>query len=236
MKDLELTILLPCLNEEKTIKKCIKEAKSFLNDFSITGEILIADNGSTDNSCLIAKKEGVRLIKVKKKGYGNALREGFKKARGKYIIMADSDFSYDLYNLNQFIKYLREGYDLVMGNRFKGKIEKGAMPFLNRYLGNPLLSKYAKIKFPCQVNDFHCGLRGFPKEKILNLDLKSEGMELASEIVIKSVLKQYKMIEIPITLRNNKIKRKPHLRPIRDGLRHIKLIKEVKNNSLKYLK
>ena len=132
MKDLELTILLPCLNEEKTIKKCIKEAKSFLNDFSITGEILIADNGSTDNSCLIAKKEGVRLIKVKKKGYGNALREGFKKARGKYIIMADSDFSYDLYNLNQFIKYLREGYDLVMGNRFKGKIEKGAMPFLNR--------------------------------------------------------------------------------------------------------
>jgi len=146
--------------------------------------------------------------------------------------MADSDYSYDLYNLNSILKFLRDDYDLVMGNRFKGGIEKGAMPFLNRYIGNPILSFYAKLCFPCPINDFHSGLRGFKRDKILNLNLESEGMELASEIVIKSVINNYKMIETPIILRNNLIKRKPHLRPFKDGLRHVKLIYKLKSISL----
>lgn len=231
MKDLELTILMPCLNEERTIGKCIIEAKRFLSDNNINGEILIADNGSQDNSLNIIKKEKVRYIKVKNKGYGSALKEGFINAYGKYIIMADSDFSYDLYNLSEFLNKLRDGYDLVMGNRFKGGIEKGAMPFLNRYIGNPILSTYAKICFPCNINDFHCGLRGFPKEKILDLNLESDGMELASEIVIKSVINNYKTIEIPTILRNNGIDRIPHLRPFKDGIRHVKLIYNMKKNT-----
>ena len=145
--------------------------------------------------------------------------------------MADSDFSYDLYNLNSFINYLRDGYDLVMGNRFKGGIEDGAMPFLNRHIGNPILSKFAKFCFPCPINDFHSGLRGFKKDKILNLNLESEGMELASEIVIRSVINNYKMIETPIILRNNGIDRIPHLKPFKDGLRHVKLILKLKRNT-----
>lgn len=231
MKELELTILLPCLNEEKTIEKCIKEAKRFLKENHINGEILVADNGSQDNSLKIIKKLNVRYINVKDKGYGNCLREGFKNSNSKYIIMADSDNTYDLYNLNEFLKHLRDGYDLVMGNRFKGGIEKGAMPFLNRYIGNPILSLFGRICFPCPIHDFHSGLRGFKKDKILALNLESPGMELASEIVIKSVINNYKMIEIPIILRNNHINRVPHLKPFKDGMRHVKLIWKLKKNT-----
>ena len=231
MKDLELTILLPCLNEERTIEKCILEAKRFLDDFKINGEILVADNGSCDNSLKIIKNLKVRYIKVKEKGYGNVLRKGFKNSLGKYIIMADSDFSYDLYNLKDFLDKLREGYDLVMGNRFKGGIQKGAMPFLNRYIGNPLLSFLGRLCFPCPIRDFHSGLRAFRKDKIVNLKLKSEGMELASEIVIKSVINNYKMTEIPIILRKNNINRIPHLKPFKDGLRHLKLIYKLKRDT-----
>lgn len=228
MKELELTILLPCLNEEKTIKKCLLEAINFLKDNNINGEVLVADNGSTDNSIKIIEECNVRYINVKEKGYGNALIFGFKESYGKYIIMGDSDNSYDFYHLLPFLEKLEQGYDLVMGNRFKGGIEKGAMPFINRYIGNPILSSIAKFYFPCEINDFHCGLRGFSREKILALNLESPGMELASEIVIKSVINNYKMIEIPTVLRNNQVSRKPHLRPFRDGMRHLNLIRKLK--------
>lgn len=224
----DITILMPCLNEGKTIKKCIRDAKSFLNNNNINGEILIVDNGSSDNSIKIIKKEKVRFVRCKEKGYGNALRYGIAKSKGKYIIMGDSDASYDFSNLDEFVKLLNDGYDLVMGNRFKGKIEKGAMPLLNRYLGNPFLSWFARMMFPCNIGDFHSGLRAFEKEKIINLNLESEGMEFASEIVIKCVQNNYKICEISINLLNNGIKRKPHLRPFRDGLRHIRLILKLK--------
>ncbi len=219
---------MPCLNEEKTIKKCINEAKKFLSENRINGEILIVDNGSTDKSLKLIKKSKVRLINCPDKGYGNALRYGINNSYGKYIIMGDSDASYDFYHLNDFIKYLEEDYDLVMGNRFKGKIDKGAMPFLNRYIGNPILSKFGKIMFPCNINDFHSGLRAFKKDKIIDLNLKSTGMEFASEMVIECVKNKYKTIEVPINLMNNGLNRKPHLRPFRDGLRHVKLIMKLK--------
>jgi len=228
--EIDVTILMPCLNEEKTIKKCIRDAYKFLNENHINGEILIVDNGSTDNSINLIKQENARLVKCSNKGYGNALRYGFEKSLGKYIIMSDCDASYDLSNLLEFINLLDEEYDLVMGNRFTGIIEKGAMPFLNKYIGNPLLSKFAKLMFPCQINDFHSGLRAFRRDKILKLNLKSSGMELASEMVIKCVKNNYKLIEIPINLLNNHVNRKPHLRPFRDGIRHVKLIIKEKIN------
>lgn len=224
-----LTILMPCLNEEKTIEKCIIDAKKFICDKNIDGEILIVDNGSCDNSKEIVKKQNVRLINCNKKGYGNALRYGINKSKGKYIIMGDSDASYDFSNIGEFVKLLDDGYDLVMGNRFKGTIEKGAMPLLNRYIGNPFLSWFARKLFPCNIGDFHSGLRGFQKDKIIKLKLESEGMEFASEMVIKCVKHNYKICETPINLLNNGIERKPHLRPFRDGLRHIKLIIKQKN-------
>lgn len=224
----DVTILMPCLNEEKTIKKCILDAKEFINKNNINGEIVVVDNGSIDKSIKIIKKQKVRLIKCSQKGYGNALRCGIINSNGKYIIMGDSDASYDFKDLSNFVKLLDDGYDLVMGNRFKGTIEKGAMPLLNRYIGNPFLSWFARKMFPCNIGDFHSGLRGFNKDKIIKLDLESEGMEFASEMVIDCVKNSYRICETPINLLNNGIDRKPHLRPLRDGLRHIKVIVQSK--------
>lgn len=220
----ELTILMPCLNEEKTIEACITQSQRFLKEQKIDGEILIADNGSTDRSLDLIKKKKVRYIHVQTKGYGSALKEGIKAARGKYIIMGDSDNTYDFYHLLPFYQHLKNGYHLVMGNRFKGGIEKGAMPLLNQYIGNPFLSWLARTLFPCEIYDFHCGLRGFHKDKIIDIDLESTGMEFASEIVIKAIINDFNIIEIPTTLSNNHIDRKPHLKPIKDSIRHIKLI------------
>ena len=168
----ELTILMPCLNEEKTLEKCIKKAEKFLIDNNINGEILIADNNSHDNSREIALKNGTRLIIVEKKGYGCALRAGIKNANGRFIIVGDADDSYDFLKMESFIEKFSEGYELVMGNRFKGEIEKGAMPFMNRYIGTPILSYRGKRMYKCSINDFHCGLRGFNRESILNLNLE----------------------------------------------------------------
>lgn len=222
MKD--LTILMPCLNEEDSLELCIKKAQTFLIRNNINGEVLIADNGSTDNSIKIAKENNARVIVVKEKGYGNALMEGIKKSKGKYIIMADSDNTYNFLNLEEFYKYLKEGYDLVMGNRFLGGIEKGAMPFLNKYIGNPFLSFIAKKMYPCGVNDFHCGLRGINKERFLKLDFVSDGMEFASEMIIKCYKNDFAIKEIPTTLSKGNRKGKPHLRPIKDSFRHLKVI------------
>ena len=220
---MELTILMPCLNEAKTIGLSINEAKRFLTENNIDGEILVADNMSADNSAEIAEKCGARVISVREKGYGNALIGGIKAAKGKFIIMGDCDMSYDFYNLGLFMEKLREGYALVMGNRFKGGIEKGAMPFLHK-LGVPFLSFLGRVRYKVNVGDFHCGLRGFDREKALTLGLSSDGMEFATEIIARFALGGYKIAEIPTVLRKDKRDGKSHLRSIPDGLRHLKLM------------
>ncbi len=221
---IELSIVLPCRNEERTVGICVEKAKTFLTENQIKGEVIVSDNGSTDNSANIAHANGAKVIYVKDKGYGKALREGFSAANGKYIIMADSDDSYDLSNLMIFIEKLREGYDLVMGNRFKGGIQKGAMPWHHKYIGNPILSFIGKLFFNSPVNDFHCGLRGFSKEALLRMDLRTSGMELASEIVVKSALYQMKVCEVPTTLSPDGRDTAPHLRSFRDGWRHLRFL------------
>lgn len=220
----ELSIVLPCLNEERTVGVCVAQAKSFLTKHKINGEVIVADNGSSDNSIKIAKSKGARVIQVEQKGYGNALRGGFEAARGKYIIMADADESYDLVNLMPFVQKLREGYDLVMGNRFKGGIKKGAMPWHHKYIGNPILSFIGGLFFRTNARDFHCGLRGFTKETIQRMDLQTTGMELASEIVIKSSILGMKVCEVPTTLSPDNRDRPPHLRSFRDGWRHLRFL------------
>lgn len=221
---MELTILMPCLNEEKTIGVCIKKVQDFLKRNSIDGEILIADNGSTDESIKIAKSLGARVINIEPKGYGNALRLGTQNAKGKFVIMGDSDDSYDFLNLENFIKELRNGYDLVVGNRYGGKIEKGAMKFTHRYIGTPIISLIARKKFKINVKDFNCGLRGYNNEKIIDLNCIAEGMEYASEMIIKAKKANLRITEIPINFYKDGRGRKPHLNTIKDGVRHLKLI------------
>jgi glycosyltransferase involved in cell wall biosynthesis len=223
-EEIELTILMPCLNEEATIGKCISKGLHFLKTHNITGEILIADNGSDDGSIRIAENLGARVVHVKAKGYGNALSEGIKTASGKYVIMGDSDDSYDFTNLMPFVEKLREGYQLVMGNRFKGGIQKGAMPFLHRYLGNPVLSFIGRIFFQIGIRDFHCGLRGFDRESILKIQLNTTGMEFASEMVVKSALNQLRIVEVPTTLSKDGREHPPHLNTWRDGWRHLRFL------------
>lgn len=220
----EVTILMPCLNEAETLAVCIKKAKAFLTENHIDGEILIADNGSTDGSQEIAVSEGARVLNVTKKGYGSALISGCNAAVGKYVIMGDSDDSYDFYHLMPFVEKLREGYDLVMGNRFAGGIEDGAMPWLHRYIGNPVLSFVGRIFFKSSIKDFHCGLRGYNRESIAKLDLKTTGMEYASEMVVMSELCHLKIAEVPTTLKKDGRSRAPHLRSFHDGWRHLKFL------------
>ena len=218
---MELTILMPCLNESKTLKTCIDKAKLFLITHHIDGEILIADNGSTDGSQDIAKSLGARVVDVDEKGYGAALIGGCNAALGKYVIMGDSDDSYDFLNLMPFVEKLREGYELVMGNRFKGGIEKGAMPPLHRYIGNPVLSFIGRVLYHSNIKDFHCGLRGYNRESILKLNLHTTGMEYASEMVVQATLHKLKICEVPTTLRKDGRDRPPHLRSWSDGWRHL---------------
>ena len=220
----ELTILMPCLNEEETIGLCIRKALSFLEQHQIRGEVLIADNGSTDQSRDIARRLGARVVDVEAKGYGSALLGGIRAAKGQYIIMGDSDDSYDFLNLMPFVSKLREGYDLVMGNRFKGGIEKGAMPFLHRYLGNPVLTFIGRLFFRIGISDFHCGLRGFRRDSILAIGLNTPGMEFASEMVVKSALNGLKIAEVPTTLSPDGRSRPPHLNTWRDGWRHLRFL------------
>ncbi|MFQ9510626.1 MAG: glycosyltransferase family 2 protein [Lachnospiraceae bacterium] len=220
----ELTILMPCLNEAETLETCIKKANTFLEKHHIVGEILIADNGSTDGSQDIAVKNGARVVTVDTKGYGAALIGGTLAAKGKYVIMGDADDSYDFLNLSPFVEKLRDGYELVMGNRFKGGIEKGAMPPLHRYLGNPILSFIGRLFYSSDIGDFHCGLRGYSREAILKLDLQTTGMEYASEMVVKATLAHLKIAEVPTTLSPDGRSRAPHLRSFRDGWRHLKFL------------
>lgn len=219
-----LTILIPCLNEEKTIGICIKKAKEFIEKNKIEAEILIVDNGSTDNSIQIAKKLETRIIFVKEKGYGNALIQGTKAAKGKYIIMGDADDSYNFLELDEFIRKLDDGYDLVIGNRFKGKMEKGAMKVLHRYIGTPLISMIARKRHKIKIYDINCGLRAYDRKKIIRTNCTSSGMEYASEMVIKAQKNNLKICEIPINFYKDKRGRSSHLNTISDGIRHLKLI------------
>lgn len=220
----ELTILMPCLNEAETLPSCIKKAQRWLRRNAVVGEIVIADNGSSDGSQSIAKVLGARVIHVPEKGYGNALRSGILAAKGKYVIMADADDSYNFSNLGPFVEKLRAGYDLVMGNRFEGGIKPGAMPPLHRYLGNPVLTGIGRLLFHSPCGDFHCGLRGFSKSAVMKLDLRTSGMEFASEMVVKSTLHKLRIIDVPTTLSPDGRSREPHLRSWRDGWRHLRFL------------
>lgn len=221
---MELTILMPCLNEAETIVQCIEKAKSFLKESGINGEILISDNGSTDGSIALAEKHGARVVHAAERGYGAALLNGIKNSQARFIIMGDSDDSYDFSSLMPFIIKLREGHELVMGNRFKGGIKPNTMPFLNRYLGNPILSFIGRLFFRCPIKDFHCGLRGFDREAINRLQLTASGMEFASEMVVKAALKNLRITEVPTILSPDGRSRPPHLRKWRDGWRHLRLL------------
>lgn len=220
----ELTILMPCLNEAETLAICIEKAKSFLTDYDVLGEVLIADNGSTDGSVKIAAEHGARVVHVPVRGYGAALSHGMSAAKGTYVVMGDADDSYDFCNLGVFLAQLRSGIDLVMGNRFHGGIAPGAMPFLHRYLGNPVLSFMGRLFFSIPVGDFHCGLRGFNRERMVGLGLRTTGMEFASEMVVRSALAGYAISEVPTTLSKDGRSRPPHLRTWRDGWRHLRFM------------
>ena len=222
--DLELTILMPCLNEAETVQVCVHKALSFLARAEVRGEVLVADNGSTDGSQALAEAAGARVVGVLDKGYGAALLGGVHAARGRFVIMGDADDSYDFANLDDLLDALRDGAQLVMGNRFKGGIAPGAMPLLHRYLGNPVLSFLGRLFFHIPVGDFHCGLRGFSREAILTLGLKSQGMEFASEMVVKSALNRLAITETPTTLKRDGRTRRPHLKTWSDGWRHLRFL------------
>lgn len=223
-RQLELTILMPCLDEAETIGACIAKASEFLARTGIAGEILVADNGSTDGSPEIAAGLGARVVPVALRGYGSALAGGIAAARGAHIVMGDADGSYDFAALDQFVAQLRAGADLVMGNRFAGGIKPNAMPFLHRFLGNPVLSWLGRLLYGAPVGDFHCGLRGFRADAIRPLGLNSPGMEFASEMVVKATVAGLRIAEVPTTLSPDGRSRAPHLRTWRDGWRHLRFL------------
>jgi glycosyltransferase involved in cell wall biosynthesis len=224
MADLDLTILMPCLNEAETLAFCVRQAVQAIKDSNVNGEVVVADNGSTDGSQAIAEAEGARVVNVPVRGYGAALIAGIEAARGKYVMMADADASYHFEHLPRFLPKLNEGYDLVMGNRFAGAIEPGAMPPLHKYLGNPVLSTIGRVFFNIPVRDFHCGLRAFNRDAILALNLRTTGMEFASEMVVKASLAKLRITEVPTTLSPDGRSRPPHLRSWRDGWRHLRFL------------
>lgn len=225
MTELLVTVLLPCLNEAETLATCVDKARRGLAELGVPGEVLVSDNGSTDGSPELARAHGARVIHAPIRGYGGALMAGIEHARGKYVIMGDADDSYDLGSLGPFIEGLRQGHDVVMGNRFRGGIDPGAMPFLHRYLGNPVLSRLGRVLFGLsQVGDFHCGLRGFDRDRIRALGLQMPGMEFASELVVRAALAGYDITEVPTRLRKDGRSRPPHLRTWRDGWRHLRFL------------
>ncbi|MCX6354739.1 MAG: glycosyltransferase family 2 protein [Candidatus Aureabacteria bacterium] len=221
---IELSCVMPCLNEEETVAVCVKKALETIRRLGISGEVVVSDNGSTDCSVEIARSLGARVVIQPKKGYGNAYMKGISEARGKYIVMADSDDSYDWTDLERFLAPLREGYDMVMGSRLKGEIKPGAMPWLHRYIGNPVLSGLVRIFFRTRISDSHCGMRSFTKTAYERMGLQTAGMEFASEMVIKACMLGLKIAEIPVTLYPDGRTGRPHLRSFRDGWRHLRFM------------
>ena len=220
----ELSIVIPCLNEEKSLSFCLEKANRFLSENNVSGEIVVVDNGSTDNSINIAKQYGARVIHETEKGYGRALITGLKSANSRFIIMGDADDSYDFYPLMPFLEPLRNGYDLVVGNRFAGGIQKNAMPFLHQYIGNPVLSFISKVFFGSKVGDILCGLRGMTKDAFENMELHTTGMEFCPEMVVKATLHKMKVTEVPIKLYPDKRDRVPHLKTWQDGWRNLRFL------------
>jgi hypothetical protein len=223
-RSVELSVVLPCLNEAETVATCVQKALSFFFLHGVSGEVIVADNGSTDGSQALAAAAGARVVPVRHRGYGSALMGGILAARGRYVIMGDADDSYDLASLRPFLDRLRVGADLVMGNRFRGGIAPGAMPPLHKYLGNPVLSFIGRRFFGSKIGDFHCGLRGFNRDSVLQLGLQATGMEFASEIVVKATLAGHRIQEVPTTLSPDGRSRPPHLRSWRDGWRHLRFL------------
>jgi glycosyltransferase involved in cell wall biosynthesis len=221
---IEVSVVMPCLNEAESLGICIQKASDALQTLGISGEVVVADNGSSDGSQAIARGLGARVVDVKAKGYGSALLGGIAAACGTFVIMGDADDSYDFSAIGPFVEKLREGNDLVMGNRFAGGIRPGAMPALHRYLGNPVLSRIGRLFFNSPVGDFHCGLRGFLKASIERLDLRTTGMEFASEMIVKATLMDLRITEVPTTLSPARRTRQPHLRTWRDGWRHLRFL------------
>src|ERR1035438_5574889 len=221
---IEISIVLPCLNESETVGICVSKAFASLKMACLSGEVIVADNGSTDGSIEIAQARGARVTQVELRGYGNALVGGIKIAQGTYVIMADSDDSYDFRHISRFVEQLRTGSDLVMGNRFLGGIKAGAMPPLHRYLGNPVLTALGRLFFRSSCKDFHCGMRAFRKDSFERMDIRSTGMEFASEMVVKASLLKMKVSEVPTTLSQDGRSHKPYLRTWRDGWRHLRFL------------
>ena len=220
----ELSVVIPCLNEAATVGVCVKKAIDAMERHAIRGEVIVADNGSTDGSQQIARDFGARVLPVERRGYGSALQSGIAAARGRFVLMGDADDTYDFSQLDEFVRILREGYDLVMGNRFRGKILPGAMPPLHRYLGNPVLTGLGRLFFKSPVGDFHCGLRAFRRDAIEQLGLRTLGMEFASEMVVKAAAFGLRVTEIPTTLAPDRRDRPPHLRTWSDGWRHLRFL------------
>jgi glycosyltransferase involved in cell wall biosynthesis len=223
-RQVEVSVVMPCLNERETVGVCVRKAMTALRETGIAGEVIVADNGSTDGSIEIARAEGARVVNIEEKGYGNALKGGILASRGVYVLMADSDDSYNFAHIPRFVEQLRAGSDLAMGNRFRGGIEDRAMPFLHRYLGNPALTGIGKLFFGSPCGDFHCGLRGFRKDSFDRMDIRSTGMEFASEMVVKASLLRMRVSEVPTTLSPDGRSRAPHLRTWRDGWRHLRFL------------
>jgi hypothetical protein len=221
---LELTVLMPCLNEAETVATCVHKAHAFLERTGIAGEVLVADNGSSDRSVELARQAGARVVRIAQKGYGSALLGGIRAAQGRFVIMGDADDSYDFSQLDLFVERLRARNSLVVGHRFRGGICPGAMPLLHRYLGNPLLSFAGRLFFSSRLGDFHCGLRGVDRAALLQLDLSSPGMEFASEMIVKATLAGWRIAEVPTTLSPAGRSRAPHLRTWRDGWRHLRFL------------
>lgn len=230
--NIELSIVIPCLNEEKTLPIVIKKGLDSFKRLKINGEVVVSDNGSTDNSVKLAETLGARVVHCPEKGYGNALKCGFALAYGKYVIMGDADDSYDFSKIEGFVHYLRKGYDMVIGTRIKGRIEKGAMPFLHRYLGTPVLTFVLNLFFKTGISDCNCGMRGLNKKAYEKMNMVSSGMEFASEMVIKAGILNLRVKEIPIVLHRDKRDRKPHLNTWQDGWRHLRFMLLYAPNSV----
>lgn len=227
IKSLEVSIVIPCLNEAETITECVKEARAALEEAEISGEVIVADNGSTDGSPALAELAGASVVHVREKGYGSALQGGIEQARGTYVLMGDADGSYNFREIGRFMEKLRAGDDLVMGCRLPkggGEIKPGAMPWLHKWIGNPVLSGIGKLFFHAPIDDFHCGLRAFRTSAVQDLHLRTTGMEFASEMVVRSTLADYRISQVPVTLSPDKRSRKPHLRSWRDGWRHLRFL------------